>query len=151
MDQPGKVANPARGQLNSKDIFFPNPLAPAKLVSRDGFGCPFPRQPAHCPHSGGIWCLITGFLPLSATASIYLFIPSWVQSRVDMVTQLRTNGVHCQTSTGTGHVILRVVPVTGAAFSGITMDQFLRSSLFPHPCLVQRTCAMQKVLGAIDY
>ena len=39
MDQPGKVANPARGQLNR--------FAPENLVSRDGFGSPVPRQPAH--------------------------------------------------------------------------------------------------------
>ena len=27
-------------------------LAPKNLVSRDGFGHPVPRQPAHSPHSG---------------------------------------------------------------------------------------------------
>ena len=36
MDQPGKVAKPARGQL-----------APENLVSRDVFGSPVLRQPAH--------------------------------------------------------------------------------------------------------
>ena len=45
MDQPGKVANPARGQLNRENEYFP--LAPENLVSRDGFGSPVPRQPAH--------------------------------------------------------------------------------------------------------
>ena len=41
MDQPGKVANPARGQLNrEKNI----PLSPCV---RDGFSRPVPRQPAH--------------------------------------------------------------------------------------------------------
>ena len=52
MDQPGKVANPARGQLNS---FFSSSLslfAPENLVSRDRFSRPVPRQPAHSPHSG---------------------------------------------------------------------------------------------------
>ena len=33
-DQPGKVANPARGQLNNEN----DPFAPENLVSRDGFG-----------------------------------------------------------------------------------------------------------------
>ena len=43
MDQPGKVANPARGQMNiSRSAFVPE-----NLVSRDGFGSPVPRQPAH--------------------------------------------------------------------------------------------------------
>ena len=41
-DQPGKVANPARGQLNRESSF-----APENLVSPDGFGSPVPHQPAH--------------------------------------------------------------------------------------------------------
>ena len=48
MDQPDKVANPARGQLNrGKMIFSLSPLAPESLASRDGFGSPVPRQYAH--------------------------------------------------------------------------------------------------------
>ena len=68
--------------------------------------------------------LLTGFLPLSAAASMHLYrhTPS-SQSRVYWVTQLRTDGVHCRESVGTGPVVLKVVPVTGAAFAGLTMDQ----------------------------
>ena len=52
MDQPGKVPNPARGQLNGgKRNFSLSPFAPENLVSRDGFGRPVPRHPAHAPHS----------------------------------------------------------------------------------------------------
>ena len=40
MDQPGKVANPARGQLNRENEYSPVPV-------RDGFSRPVPRQPAH--------------------------------------------------------------------------------------------------------
>ena len=47
MDQPGKVANPARGQLNREMNISLSAFAPEKLVSRDGFGSPVPRQPAH--------------------------------------------------------------------------------------------------------
>ena len=47
MDQPGKVANPARGQLNRKNSHFLSAFTPENLVSRDGFGNPVPRQPAH--------------------------------------------------------------------------------------------------------
>ena len=47
MDQPGKVANPARGQLNREKIFPLSPCVPENLVSRDGFSRPVPRQPAH--------------------------------------------------------------------------------------------------------
>ena len=48
MDQPGKVANPALGQLNReiRDISL-SAFAPENFVSRDGFGSPVPRQPAH--------------------------------------------------------------------------------------------------------
>ena len=45
MDQPGKVANPARGQLNRENKHSPVPV-PENLVSRDGFSRPVPRQPA---------------------------------------------------------------------------------------------------------
>ena len=52
MDQPGKVANPARGQLSTgKNGYFPVPVAPENLVSRDGFDRPVPRQPAYSPHT----------------------------------------------------------------------------------------------------
>ena len=47
MGQPGKVANPGRGQLNRENVFSLSPFAPENLVSRDGFGSPVPRQPAH--------------------------------------------------------------------------------------------------------
>ena len=47
-DQSGKVANLARGQLNRENWYFLFLLfAPESLVSRDGFGSPVSRQPAH--------------------------------------------------------------------------------------------------------
>ena len=46
--QPGKVANPARGQLNIGEMIFSlSAFAPENLVSRDGFGSPAPCQSAH--------------------------------------------------------------------------------------------------------
>ena len=47
MDQPGKVANPARGQLNRENNIPLSPCVPENLVSQDGFSRPVPRQPAH--------------------------------------------------------------------------------------------------------
>ena len=47
MDQPGKVANPARGQLNRENNIPLSPCVPENLVSRDGISRPVPRQPAH--------------------------------------------------------------------------------------------------------
>ena len=39
MDQPGKVANPARGQLNRENNIPLSPCVPENLVSRDGCSC----------------------------------------------------------------------------------------------------------------
>ena len=50
MDQPGTVANPARGQLNRENNISLSTCVPENLVSRDGFSRPVPRQPAH-PHT----------------------------------------------------------------------------------------------------
>ena len=49
MDQSGKVASPARGQLNRKkmNISLSAFFVPENLVSRDDFSSPVPRQPAH--------------------------------------------------------------------------------------------------------
>ena len=47
MDQPGKVANPARGQVNREKNISLFAIAPENLASRDGFGSLVPRQPAH--------------------------------------------------------------------------------------------------------
>ena len=52
MNQPGKVANPDRDQLNRGNEFPLSPYAPDNLVSRDRFGRPVSRQPAHSPNSG---------------------------------------------------------------------------------------------------
>ena len=70
MDQPGKVANPARGQLKGEDEYFHvSTFAPDNFVSRDGFGRPIPHQLVNSPYSGLIWCILTGFLPISAAAT----------------------------------------------------------------------------------
>ena len=45
--KPGKVANPARGQLNRENNIPLSPCVPENLVSRDGFSRPVLRQPAH--------------------------------------------------------------------------------------------------------
>ena len=46
-DQPGKVANPARGQLNRENNISLSPFAPENMISQDGFDSPVPRQSAH--------------------------------------------------------------------------------------------------------
>ena len=55
-----------------------SPFAPDNLVSRDGFGSPVPRQPAHLhtqAESGAH--LLRDSSPSSAAASIYLFKPPY--------------------------------------------------------------------------
>ena len=47
IDQPVKVTNCARGQLNREINIFLSAFAPENLVSRDGFRSPVPRKPAH--------------------------------------------------------------------------------------------------------
>ena len=70
MDQPGKVANPARGQLNRENNIPLSPCVPENLVSRDGFSRPVPRQPVHLHTQAESGAYFTGFLPSSAAASI---------------------------------------------------------------------------------
>ena len=93
MDQPGKIANPARGQLN-KEINIPlSPCVPENLVSRDGFSRPDPHQPAH--------------LHTQAESGAYLLDSSRVQRRrpfmkymyiclVTHIASVRINQVGCQ-------------------------------------------------------
>ena len=47
IDQPDKVASPARGQLNRKNEYLPVRVRAENFVSRDGFDSPVPRQPTH--------------------------------------------------------------------------------------------------------
>ena len=114
-----------------------SPFAPKNLVGRDGFGRPVLRQPAHSPHSGWIWCLLTGFLPISAAASIYLFKPPYAIGSVPSlsgqtiayrwrslprVRRHRASNPHGSSS-------------NGCCFC-ITMDHLMCASLFPHPLLI---------------
>ena len=52
---------------------FLSAFAPDNFVSRDGFGNPVLRQPAHLHTQAESGAYLTGFLPSSAAASIYLF------------------------------------------------------------------------------
>ena len=108
-----------------------SPYAPESLDSRDGFSRPVLRQSVQSPYSGWIWCLLTGFLPASAAAVIYLFkSPYAIESVPSLV---RTDSVHCRESTGKGPVVHNVVPATSAAILQVTMDQLMGASLFQHP------------------
>ena len=87
-------------------------FAPENLVSQDGFGNPVRRQPAHhhTQAESGAHLRDSSRVP-RRRPFIYLsrHTPS-DQSRVYRVTQLRTDGVHCRESAGTGLIKLKVVP-----------------------------------------
>ena len=83
-------------------------------------------------------------------ASIYLYrhTPSG-QSRVYQVTQLRTDGVHCRPSAGTGPVVLKVVP------NGCCLFRFYHGPIdvrlsFSTPTIGMKwACATQKVVVVV--
>ena len=119
-----------------------SPFAPELLVSRDGFGSPVPRQPAHLHTPSEFGSFFTYGIPPTFRGGVHLFIlirhtPSG-QSRFYRVTQLRTDGVHCRESAGISPVNLKVVPATGAAFSSITIGRCCffptTTSQFDTPC-----------------
>ena len=98
------------------------PFAPENLVSRDEFDSLVPHQPAHLhtQASSGAYLRDSSRFP-RRRPFIYLnrHTPSG-HSRVYRVTQLRTDGIHCRQSADTRPVVLKVVRVTGAAFSDVT-------------------------------
>ena len=115
-----------------------SPCAPENLVSRDGFSPPsrINLLILQTQAGSGTYSRDSSRVP-RRRPFIYLsrHTPSG-QSRLNRVTQLRTDGVHCRESAGTGPVVLQVVPVTSAAILQATMDRLMCASLFPHPLLV---------------
>ena len=77
--------------------------------------------------------------PFSYTTNRHRVSPEFYQ-----VAQLRTDGVDCRESAGTGSIVLKVIPITGAVFSGITMDQITCASFFPHPLCMGILCSGHK-------
>ena len=110
--------------------FYLSSFVPKNLVSRDGLGSPVPRQPDHLHTQVEYGAYLRDSSPFTRWRPfIYLnrHTPS-VQSRVYRVTQLRTDGVHCRDSTGTGPVVLKVVP-NGCCLGRSPWDQLICASL----------------------
>ena len=146
MDEPGQVANPARGGLNrEKRIICLCPRLRLRMMwSREtDLAAPSRVVSLLVLHiEVEIWCLLAEFLPLSAKSCIYLYRqPPSGQFRVyiSKIPQIMAiDGLQCQESAGTGPVVLKVVRATGRAFSGFTImmdhDQLIMcASHFPHP------------------
>ena len=108
------IVNPASGQLNENKN-FPCPCSRVKA----GFSKrvrPFWTASAHSFSTLQLnySCLLSRFSAFRDGVHVYHQPPSG-QSRVCRVTQLLTGGVLCPESIGIGPVVLKVVPVTGAA------------------------------------
>ena len=76
-DQPGKIGNPTRGQLNRENEYFPVPVRAREFGLARRVRQSRPASACSSLYSGWIWCLLTGFLPVSAAASIYLSKPPY--------------------------------------------------------------------------
>ena len=76
-DQPGKVTNSARDQLNRENIFFAVPVRSWECDLARRVRQSRPASACSSPYLVWIWCLLTGFLPSSAAASIYLVKPPY--------------------------------------------------------------------------
>ena len=98
-----------QGKMNCS----PSPFTPENLVSRDGFGSPVPRQPAHLhtQAESGAYLRDSSRVPRRRPFMYLNYHTPSDQSRVYRVTQLRTDGVQCRESAGTGPVNLKVVPI----------------------------------------
>ena len=108
IDQPDKVANPAGGQLNRENEDFP-----VRTWSRDT-GSTVQSRVSLLISILRLDLVLTYGIPPEFRGGVHYFFlnrhtPS-NQSRVYRVTQLRTDGVHCRESAGTGPVNLKVVP-----------------------------------------
>ena len=99
---------------------------------RDWFGRPVPCQPALSPHSGLYWCLLTGFLPFSATASTHTVNRRWASPELIGSRNCVPMAFTAESPLAQGPVVLEAVRVTGAAFSGFTLDHFFMRLSFSH-------------------
>ena len=113
MDQPGKVASPARGQLNRKNEYFFCSRSRLRIWSRET-GSAVPSRVSLLISILRLNLVLTYEIPPGFRGGVHLFIynrhtPSG-QSRVYRVTRLSTDGVHCRESASTGLVNLKVVP-----------------------------------------
>ena len=126
MDQPGKVANPARGQLNRKNN-IPLPRSRLRIWSRETGSAVPPGVSLlilHTQTESGAYSRDSSRFPRRRPFIDLNRHTPLNQCRLYRLTQLRMNDVHCRESAGTGPVVLKVVPVTGAAILQVTMPRF---------------------------
>ena len=107
VDQPGKTANPAHGQLNRENNHFPVPRSRLRIWSRET-GLAVPSRVSLLISILRLNRVLTYGIPPEFRGGVHFIYlnrhtPSG-QSRDYRVTQLRTDDVHCRESAGTGPV-----------------------------------------------
>ena len=129
-DQPGKVASPARDELNRKNNISLSAFVPENLVSRDGFGSPVPRQPAHLHTQAEYgaylrdssrvprWCPFIHLLPPYAIGSVPSLSGHAIAYRWRSLPRVRRHGASKPQGSSE-----RVLPWQ------VTMDQLIFASL----------------------
>ena len=115
-------------------------FAPENLVSRDGFGSPVRRQLAHLhtqADSGAYFLRDSSRVPRQRPF-IHLKLPYTIGSVPSLSGWRSLLTRVCRHRAAVE--VLKVIPVTGAAFSGVTMDQLRCASIFPHPLIILVCC-----------
>ena len=102
MDQPGKVANPARSQL------FPRLCSCRRIWSSETSSAAAPSRPSLSISILRLNLVLTYGIPIEFRGGVR-HTPSG-QSRVYRLTHLRIDDVQCRESAGTEPVNLKVVP-----------------------------------------
>ena len=114
IDQPSKVANPARGQLNRENEYFPVRVRSRLRIWPRETGSAVPSRVSLLISILRLNLVLTCGIPTDFRGGVHLFIlnchTSPGKSGVYRVTQWRTDGVHCRESVGTTPVNLKVVP-----------------------------------------
>ena len=133
MDQPGKVANPVRGQLNRENKYFPVRVrawefGPARRVrpSRPASACSFSVLRLNL--------VLTHGIPPDFRGGDHLFIPS---TAIGSVSILSGYAIAYRWRSLPRVCRHRASSAQGSSSNGcclsITMDQLMCASLFPHP------------------
>ena len=120
-------------------MIFPCTLSRLRICSREtGSAVPSPiRLLISTPQAkSGAYLRGSSRFPRRRPFIIYFnrYTPSG-QCRVYRVTHLSTYSVHCRESTGTGSVVLQLVPVTGAALAGFLTSFFCRCPSAYYVCI----------------
>ena len=88
---------------------------------------------------------------MSAAASIYFYhhTPPG-QSRVYKFAQLRTDGVHCRESPGTGPLVTKVVRATGAASTSSWTNYYCAHLSFPTSTIISIKRIYGESIGSVS-